>query len=307
MADAQPVIFVGGLGRSGSTLIERLLGELPGVAPLGEVVHLWDRGVRADEPCGCGQPFSRCPFWTKVGEHAFGQWRQSQAEWLPSLRMRVDRTRRLPVLALGLPSREAELAEYVRSYSRIYAAAAEAADARVVVDSSKHASLAYCLASIMKLRVVHVVRDPRAVAASWRRRVRRPENGRPMTRWTPARTAVHWLAQNLAFEILRRRGVRVVRVRHEDLLRDPRTTVVRLAARLGLSAGGLDFLDGRHARLGVAHTVSGNPMRFSVGPVELRDRPAPLPRAQRWLVTALTLPLLLWYGYRLAQSPGARR
>ncbi|GGO08323.1 sulfotransferase family protein [Microbispora rosea subsp. aerata] len=307
MADTQPVIFVGGLGRSGSTLLERLLGEVPGVVPLGEVVHLWDRGVRADEPCGCGQRFSQCPFWTKVGIRAFGQWRQSQAGWLPGLRARVDRTRRVPVLALGLASREAELAEYVRSYSRIYAAAAEVADAQVVLDSSKHASLAYCLSAIMDVRVVQVVRDPRAVAASWRRRVRRPEDGRPMTRWTPARTAVHWLAQNLAFEVLRRKGVEVVRVRHEDLVRDPRGTLGRLVTRLGLPDGGLPFLDGHRALLGVAHTVSGNPMRFSVGTVEIRDRPGPLRRSQRWLVTAMTLPLLLWYGYRLAYRPGARR
>jgi hypothetical protein len=128
-----------------------------------------------------------------------------------------------------------------------------------------------------------------------------------MTRWTPARTAVHWLAQNLAFEVLRRKGVEVVRVRHEDLVRDPRATLGRLAARLGLPAGGLAFLDDREALLGVAHTVSGNPMRFSVGPVEIRHRPAPLPRPQRWLVTAITLPLLLFYGYRLVYRPGTRR
>ncbi|MEW9529022.1 sulfotransferase [Microbispora sp. NPDC049125] len=313
MAEAQPVVFVGGLGRSGTTLLERLLGELPGVVPLGEVVHLWARGVQADEPCGCGQPFSQCPFWSKVGIRAFGRWRESQAGWLPRLRTRVDRTRRIPALALGLAGRDAELAEYVRSYSRIYAAAAEIADCRVVVDSSKHASLAYCLAAIMDLRVVHVVRDPRAVASSWRRRVRRPEDGRPMTRWTPVRTAVHWVAQNLAFQALRRKGVEVVRVRYEDLVDDPAVVIGGLAARLGLSdplappGAALSFLDGGRARLGVAHTVSGNPMRFAVGGVDLRRRRAPLPFAQRWLVTAITLPLLRSYGYRLRYRAEAAR
>ncbi|MBP2707215.1 sulfotransferase [Microbispora sp. RL4-1S] len=290
-------MFVGGLGRSGSTLLERLLGELPGVTPLGEVVHLWARGVGADEPCGCGQRFSQCPFWGKVGARAFGDWRRSRAA-VERLRNRVDRTRRVPALAVGFVGREAELSEYVLAYSRVYAAAAEVADARAIVDSSKHASLAYCLTAIMDLRVVHVVRDPRAVAASWRSVVRRPEDGRPMTRWTPARTAVHWLAQNLAFEALRRKGVEVVRVRYEDLLDDPARTVRDLAARLGLDAGDLGFLGDREARLGVAHTVSGNPMRFAVGRIALRRRPAPLPPYQRWLVTALTLPLFLAYGYR---------
>ena len=38
--------FVGGFGRSGSTLLERVVAELPGVCALGEVLHLWERGVR---------------------------------------------------------------------------------------------------------------------------------------------------------------------------------------------------------------------------------------------------------------------
>ena len=61
------VLFLGGLGRSGTTLLERLLGQLPGVSPLGEVVHLWQRDLVDDERCGCGDRFSACGFWQKVG------------------------------------------------------------------------------------------------------------------------------------------------------------------------------------------------------------------------------------------------
>ena len=46
------VVFLGGLGRSGTTLLERMLGEVPGVCALGEVVHLWQRDVRDNESCG---------------------------------------------------------------------------------------------------------------------------------------------------------------------------------------------------------------------------------------------------------------
>ncbi|MBT8240919.1 MAG: sulfotransferase, partial [Acidimicrobiia bacterium] len=59
----QPVLFIGGLGRSGSTLIERLLNEYPDVFAIGESVHIWERGLRDNELCGCGVPFDRCVFW----------------------------------------------------------------------------------------------------------------------------------------------------------------------------------------------------------------------------------------------------
>lgn len=314
------VIYVGGLGRSGTTLLERLLGELPGVAPLGEVVHLWARGVGRDEPCGCGVPFGRCEFWRRVGASAFGGWSPELARRVIVLRRRVDRTRRIPFLARRVraprpPARRTtrwrdpggpepgELAEYVAAYRRLYRAAGEVTGAKVIVDSSKHASLVFCLAGAGDdLAVVHMVRDARAVAHSWSRWVPRPEDGTPMARWRPAATAVHWLAQNLAFHLLARRGVPVTRVRYEDLVDAPRQTLAHLARRLRLPAGEPGFLGDGAVTLGVGHTVSGNPMRFAVGALPLRRDDSwrtGMTRWHRWLVTALTWPLLLRYGYRL--------
>ncbi|GIH99096.1 sulfotransferase [Planobispora takensis] len=317
------VVFLGGLGRSGTTLLERLLGEVPGVVALGEVVHLWTRGVLADEACGCGAPFGACPFWRAVGERAFGGWSTERAGRMLTLRDRVDRTRHIPALArlldregagfgawppvttepgTGARQREmiTELGEYVAAHRRLYAAAGEVAGCQVVVDSSKHASLAFCLAAAgADVHVVHVVRDPRAVAHSWQRRVARPEDGAPMTHWSPARTSLHWLVQNLGLELLARRGIPVTRVRYEDLLADPSRTLRRLVAGLGVHPR-LDFLGEGEAELSTAHTASGNPMRFRVGRIELtRDdgwRAAAPPRHRR-LVTALTWPLMIRYDY----------
>lgn len=292
---APRVIFLGGLGRSGTTLLERLLGELPGVVPLGEVVHLWERGVLAGEPCGCGRAFAACAFWQEVGERAFGGWTPTLARRILTLRHRVDRTRRLARIA------HADLPEYVRAYSRIYQAAAETRSAATVVDSSKHASLAHCLVRAgVDVRVVQVVREPRAVAHSWRKTVARPEDGRPMTRWGPARTAVHWTAQNLALELLAARGARVVRVRYEDLLAAPHDTLTDLVSELGLPVPRLPFLHGTTAYLTTVHTASGNPMRFTAGRVELARDDAwlrALPRCHQGLVSALTWPLRVRYGY----------
>ena len=67
-----PVLFIGGLGRSGSTLVDRVLGQTPGVCSVGELVFLWERGLLANERCGCGEPFDGCPFWKEVGVRAFG-------------------------------------------------------------------------------------------------------------------------------------------------------------------------------------------------------------------------------------------
>lgn len=294
------VIFLGGLGRSGTTLLERLLGQLPGVTPLGEVVHLWARGVLAGEPCGCGTAFAACAFWRTVGERAFGGWTEPLARQLLTLRHRVDRTRRIP--AIG----HRDLDQYVAAYRRVYTAAAEITGAGAVIDSSKHASLAFCLLTGgVNVHVVHVLRDPRAVAHSWRRHVNRPEDGRPMTRWGALRTCLHWTAQNLALDHFTRQGGRITRLRYEDLLASPRSTLAALTAELGLTATRTPFLSDSTVYLRPSHTVSGNPMRFTVGTVELSSDDAwhdGLSRSRQTLVTGLTWPLMSRYGYRGAAA-----
>jgi hypothetical protein len=300
------VLFVGGLGRSGTTLLERILGELPTVCPLGEVVHLWQRDLRNDERCGCGNRFSRCDFWQAVGEHAFGGWQRVDVPRVLALRDAVERTRHIPLLAAArLPARyRALVCEYADYYAAVYRGAAKVSGARVLIDSSKHSALAYCLrwSSGMDLRVIHMVRDSRGVAYSWTKTVTRPESARPdeMTRYPPGRSALLWNAHNAAFGLLHRRGVPVRRVRYEALLADPAGTVRQLADFAGVPTGSLDFLTDRSVSLGSCHSAAGNPMRFATGEIPLcRDEAwrTHLPLRQRRLVGALTAPLLSAYGY----------
>ena len=66
------VVYVGGTGRSGSTVLANVLGEVPGLVSVGEVRFLWERGILQDRLCGCGDHFSDCPFWSKVLDRALG-------------------------------------------------------------------------------------------------------------------------------------------------------------------------------------------------------------------------------------------
>ncbi|RSM52053.1 sulfotransferase family protein [Actinoplanes sp. ATCC 53533] len=304
------VLYLGGLGRSGTTLVERLLGELPSVCALGEIVHLWQRDIRDDERCGCGARFSACTFWKRVGERAFGHWGNVDVERVRSLRDVVERTRHIPRLAGAQlpPAQLADVREYAAFYTRVYSAAAAVSGAQVVVDSSKHSALAHVLrwADDLDLRVVHVVRDARGVAYSWTKTVARPETdgGDEMTRYSPGRSALLWNAHNAAFGLLARRGVPVHRIRYEQLLTDPRAALRALADYAGVPATDADltFLGDGYADLRVGHSAAGNPMRFSVGRLPLRRDDAwvrALPSGQRRLVGAVCAPMLRAYGYPL--------
>lgn len=297
------------MGRSGTTILERSLDTHPRVTGLGEVTHLWERSLLKDELCGCNVPFSRCPFWSEVGRRAFGGWSEVDAHRVLALKARIDRASRAPrlLLAAGSTAWRADLEEYGSYYSRLYRAAAEVSGAEVLIDSSKQASLPYVLLhqGDVELRVLHCVRDSRAVAYSWTRTVARPEarstSDELMQTYSPVRLSISWTLHNLVIEGLRAGRVPVLRLRYEDWVREPRRRTMDVLRFAGVEPEpqgaelGEDWVD-----LDVTHTCSGNPSRFARGRVEVRPderwREA-LPKGSHHLVTAMTGPLLAGYGY----------
>ena len=74
-----PLVYVGGSARSGSTLLESLLARIPGFCSVGELVFIWERGLKRNDRCGCGARFHDCAFWAQVGEVGFGGWSGSMS------------------------------------------------------------------------------------------------------------------------------------------------------------------------------------------------------------------------------------
>ncbi len=313
-SEPQRVLFIGGLGRSGTTLIEKMLNELPGTFAVGETLHLWERGVRDEERCGCGEPFATCPHWSKVGELAFEGWDNVDTDRVIDLRWKIDRSRRLPSIlakhregATGLDAEQQEYLDYLRP---VLLASAEISGAEVLLDSSKHLSTAALLAldPALDVRVLHITRDPRGVAYSWTKQIDRPEaEGSLMPTYKPSRTATRWVTDNLGFDSLAKLGVPTLRLRYEDVLTEPAVRLREIFDFAGLtSAGGdnvdLPFLDGKSVTLTTPmHSVAGNPLRFGGDDITLRLDDAwrsKLDEKAKATVTRITRPVLTRYGYK---------
>ena len=305
------MLYIAGVGRSGSTLLARMLGQIPGFASVGELHHIWETGaleLSATQLCGCGLPYRECPFWNEVAGHV-GPLTATELEEMGRLKKRVDRVRYLPLMLLGSRAprtyrRRREL--YVRSLLDLYSALSEIGDTRVIVDASKDLSTLYLLSGMpqVEVSVVHLVRDPRGVAYSWQKKVARPEfQGAEvlMARRGSLRLAGYWSYSNLLAEWSREGHRSYLLLRYEDLIREPRKSLEAICDKVGGDPPELGFLDSRGVHLDrVDHTVKGNPSRFATGRVELELDEAwrrELGAWPRFAVAALTAPWLLRYGY----------
>jgi hypothetical protein len=299
------VLYVAGWGRTGSTLLEVWLGQVPGFCATGELVYLWSRGLGAGERCGCGDDVAACPLWARVLAEAFDRPADGVAGEMRSLERRLVRTRHLPgLLTRREPNgmRRAALERYVGNLSALYRAISVVTGSHVLVDSSKLPAYGAVLerAAELDVSVVHVVRDPRAVAYSWSTR---GKNAGIAERIGLTKSSAYWSLFNAATEALwgRDRG-RYLRIRYEDLVADPRRVFADVMALVGEQPATTPFTGSHSAFVEPTHSVGGNPTRFRTGVVEITPdttwRHAMPRRSARW-VSALTLPLLPRYGYRL--------
>ena len=286
-----------------------MLGQLPGFFSGGEIRDLWQRSLKENLLCGCGRPFRDCPIWHAVGERAYGGWDKVDPDQVLGVVRSVDRHSMFPLLVK--PALWPPFARRVERYADIlgplFRAIRDVSGSRIIIDSSKAPSTAFLLRQVpgIQLSAVHLVRDSRGVAYSWTKKVVRPDApGREMYmhRYAPRRIAARWMTRNGMMELLGRMGVPVVRVRYETLIAEPREELARMLQALGepVRQEDLAFVSDGKVALGANHTVMGNPIRMTTGPVDLRldeQWRTAMGRRQRGMVTALTKPLLRRYGY----------
>lgn len=304
------VLYVAGLGRSGSTILANTLGQVEGFFSGGELNFIWKHALIENRLCGCGRPSRECPFWGPVFDGEFGGQSEDLAREMMRLQYSGARTRHIPLMLTdgGREKIRARLGKFLDNTGRLYKAIRSVSGSRVVVDTSKEPAYGYALGMVpgIDLRVLHLVRDPRAAAYSWAKKKPQPDSADRefMHQKTPAQSAVLWDAWNAAIEALwRRTPEKYLRLRYEDFIADPRASFEAMLKLVGEGGSELPLVGEREVKLGISHTVSGNPNRFDTGAVELKQDQAwtekMSPRDQR-LVTALTVPLLKRYHYPLA-------
>jgi hypothetical protein len=304
------VAFIAGLGRSGSTILGRILGEMTGFVYVGELYRLWERIRTGQDVCGCRRRLADCPFWSVVFADAYQGYPFEIAGRMEALIDRHTRARHFP--ALSWSRRRGRWAKEVQSLqdslSTLYQTVQNVSGCRVIVDTSKQPAYGRVLSEIpgVDLYVIHLVRDPRAVAFSWLREKAHPITGVNVIKMGWPKSALIWLGNGIISEAIvsrDHRQWRYVRIRYEDFVARPRETVEFAVSWLGERESAAPFLDDHLVHLGLSHTVSGNPNRYEEGrialtpDVEWRRR---LNIGAKIGIRALCWPVMVRYGYSLS-------
>ncbi|MGB3634284.1 MAG: sulfotransferase [Rubrobacteraceae bacterium] len=301
------VLYIMGAGRSGSTLLDMVLGSHPEVRGAGELTNAARNGWLKNEDCSCGKPVNDCPFWSEVlrlwTRRGFGN-----LERYVSLQDIFERYRNLPRLLRERRSPSPEFLEYAGATRAFFDSIREAGEEQIVVDSSKSPARALALSMVpgVDLHLVHLTRDGRGVAASLNRSWRKDEEpgvtrdveGKPV--W---RTAAFWIVVNLTSEWVGRRlgPDKFLRVRYEDLVMTPSETLAKIGNPAHVDYSQLVEQLERGGTVEAEHNIAGNRLRMSEN-VRLKPDPGSwkksLSEEQKWITWTLMGWLQKRYGYK---------
>ncbi len=303
------ILYIVGWGRSGSTFLGHVLGQMEGLFFGGELWYLGQRGWNQNYQCGCGKRFLECEVWSVVTRRLADDIGEAGLQTLASIPGSTPRTRSLLKQVLsggsGLPGVVEE--RVVPTLGSLYRQIAAVARARLIIDSSKAPMYARLLERIpgAKLYMVHLVRDPRATGFAMSKRKYDPAGGRYLPRAGALKNGVMWSTWNIAAEILwNRRGRRAhyLRIRYEDLARDPGPCIHSILDFVGFPPDRQLVSGAGEVTLRATHSVSGNPDRMKVGATQIRadeEWRSRMAWVQKGMTVLLTWPLLFRYGYRL--------
>lgn len=220
------VLYIAGYGRSGSSILSRLLGAHADIVSLGEFGRLAGV-VGATVTCSCGETTEQCEFWrAAAAEGSTGSFREFKI-----------------------------LSTLMRDRPEIW-----------FVDSTKTAYFdawrpGYYLLAGYDLYVLQLTRSAKSVVASANKgRNRDLERGAPRRRrFEAVRTVFGWFFANSMAGLYRvalgRKGVCMA---YEDLTADPAEFLSRLGAFMGLDLEEVMVGFGNGQALPPGHEIAGN-------------------------------------------------
>ncbi len=276
------IIYLVSSWHSGSTLLSMMLGAHSEIESIGEIIAFERRltGKAAEmHLCSCGKKFIDCDYWANIPSELQNEFGSN-----------------LPIV------NDPELERFEKVNSALFESILDRSGASIICDSSKDISRLGSLLNCgsIHLVLVYLVRDPRAVGFSMKRKgARTAESSR--RKYQFLETVANWrkLHERMV-GIQENVPIPYITVRYEDIIRQPERWISHILNLVGLQYESLQL-----ERAGNnTHYIEGNRIRFNnslnlVADTEYMEAISD----QEWVeATSITEPYLSNLGYPLDRT-----
>lgn len=251
------ILYIMGTGRSGTTILEIILGNNPGLTGVGEFKHVFRHAFLENRSCSCGQAALECERWSGVINET--GWSRSDFIEMGCVVNRLERHARFPLMWAGLVG-DRDLTVYRYANETLFKSIAARSQSDVIIDSSKYESRALALARLFpgRVKVLCLTRSAAGLITAFQKK-------NDMEQVYPK--SLLWIAGYYGYVLLCMWFVKVrlkgmcLSVRFEDLRQNPRAVLDSIEAWSGYSLTVARRKLAERDWFDVGHIVSGNRIR----------------------------------------------
>ncbi len=250
------ILYIMGTGRSGTTILEILLSNNPGIFGVGEVTNIFQDGFTDDETCSCGKPTSACEHWSSVRQQC--NWKEADISNLNQLFVDIAWHTQFPKVASGLVTRNKKVI-FSKTNECLFQSSADISDANIVVDSSKYAGRALELARAFpqSVKIICLTRSPAGLINAFKKTDAAEQKPKSLSG-----TIYYYLYTLACFRIVAwLLKSRVLRIRYEDMIANPDQTLCRIESWGGIDLSQTKSILKEKKWLETGHIVTGNRLR----------------------------------------------
>ncbi|MEW6288912.1 MAG: sulfotransferase [Thermodesulfobacteriota bacterium] len=261
------VIYIAGYGRSGSTILDIMLGDHPEIFSGGELAYLLDDYFNDARNCTCGKKYCDCDIWGGL---------QKQLTFSVESCAKKMREIDQKFFLRGVKNtwNETDFDEYAQIVRTVFHAACCDKKARFIVDSSKTAGdsrqrpIALSRVAGLNVKVIHLKRSflqtIRSVMrkSNWEAEGHNKHNKHKIIR--VLRAVPGWIIANTyawRTKMLLKSGS-YYRLAYEDLLAEPRKKFEEIGQFLGVDLSEIGLKAENGSRFTGHHNVGGNRLRL---------------------------------------------
>jgi hypothetical protein len=246
-----------GTGRSGTTILEILLSNNPGVVGVGEITHVFRDGVIRDDICSCGSKANNCSFWGRI---------LKKIPFLDILSNDYEALFRKFDWHLGFFKQvlnrfdKRDIAAYNIGNKILFDGVSELSNCDWIVDSSKYASRAVALSRAFpgQVKIICLTRSPHGLINAFKRIDTEEQK--------PKRLFFVFLYYifvvgccRIAITVIGRQNCSIVAF--ENLISDTDSVLRKIEKDRGVALGGVKKKIDRDEFLKIHHILTGNRLR----------------------------------------------